>query len=85
MEDSISHPCTVAIPANIRQERTGAETEEASAVGLSAVQQVKNAFGVPVQCVVTLSHLMEFMAAKGDTGGADAEVWPMGDAYSASS
>lgn len=57
------------------QERTGAEPEEGStAVGTSAVQQVEEAFGIPVVSVVGLSHLTEFLAAKGDSVGANAEV-----------
>lgn len=58
------------------QERTGAEPEEGSTgVGTSAVQQVEEAFGVPVVSVVGLSHLTEYLAAKGDSAGANAEVW----------
>ena len=41
---------------------------------MSAIQQVEEAFGVPVVSVVALSHLTEFMAARGDTAGVDVEV-----------
>lgn len=62
-------------PIYFQQERTGAEPEEGStAVGTSAVQQVEEAFGVPVVSVVGLSHLTEYLAAKGDSVGANAEV-----------
>lgn len=43
-------------------------------MGTSAVQQVEEAFGIPVVSVVGLSHLTEYLAAKGDAGGANAQV-----------
>lgn len=61
------------------QERTGAVPSEGQEGGgglasTSAVQQVEEAYGVPVVSVVGLSHLTAYMASKGDHGGADAEV-----------
>lgn len=57
------------------QERTGAGVEEGGEVsGTSAVQQVEEAFGIPVVSVVGLTHLTEFMAAKGSASGTNAEV-----------
>lgn len=38
------------------------------------MQQVEEAFGIPVVSVVGLSHLMAYIASKGNNGGADAEV-----------
>eukprot|EP00904_Undaria_pinnatifida_P006187 jgi/Undpi1/2699/HiC_scaffold_14.g06077.m1 len=78
-----------AVPAGVvialdRQERTGAEPEEGSTeVGTSAVQQVEEAFGIPVVSVVGLSHLTEYLAAKGDAGGANAQALDALRAYRA--
>ena len=53
------------------QEKTGAEDASAST---SAVQEVEEAFGVPVVSVVGMSHLTEYMASQEDAAGANAEV-----------
>lgn len=53
------------------QEKTGAEDAMAST---SAVQQVEEAFGVPVVSVVTFAHLTEYMASQEDAAGANAQV-----------
>lgn len=63
------------------QERTGVEPAEGQVdasemASTSAVQQVEEAFGIPVVSVVGLSHLTAYIASKGDNGGADAEVNP---------
>lgn len=59
-------------PINRVQERTGAEDALATT---SAVQQVEQAFGVPVVSVVGMSHLTEYMASQEDAvGGVNAQV-----------
>lgn len=65
------HTCTIETLFVTAQEKTGAE----SALGsTSAVQQVEEAFGVPVVSVVGMSHLTEYMASKEDAAGANAQV-----------
>lgn len=53
------------------KEKTGAESALAST---SAVQQVEEAFGVPVVSVVGMSHLTDYMASQQDAVGANAQV-----------
>jgi len=40
----------------------------------SAIQEIEDALGVPVACIVRLEHLLEYLAARSDSGGDVARI-----------